>query len=234
MLKFIARWKTNVFGAEGELWEVSPNAWHYRLYRYWQNTGGRNRYRYQENFCHYFRVVFLWAPLRWVIMANYKSYVRPWWFLSLVVLGVIGIFWPKVALVIIIYPITLLVTLVIAVGVFGMSTSILHKTGAYRWMSKNYKVALMVFLLTAVIIIGMIGYFDTYYFLRGLAVIGITSGVLVVFILAVVGTLILWGNASKPEKGTGPLEVIRLAGRFLINNKKKICPFVKLPDESVA
>ncbi|TEU03019.1 hypothetical protein E3I18_00045 [Candidatus Woesebacteria bacterium] len=33
-----------------------------KLYRYWQRRGGRNKYDYQENLCHFVRVCVFWAP----------------------------------------------------------------------------------------------------------------------------------------------------------------------------
>lgn len=42
-----------------------PSLWHAKLYLYWLATGGMNGPGYKENFCHYWRVVLLWAPRRW-------------------------------------------------------------------------------------------------------------------------------------------------------------------------
>jgi hypothetical protein len=33
-----------------------------KLYRYWQRRGGKNKYDYQENLCHFVRVCVFWAP----------------------------------------------------------------------------------------------------------------------------------------------------------------------------
>jgi hypothetical protein len=54
--------------AEGEAkrrtWNPDPNSAHARVYRWWQNK--TRQYVSQENFCHYWRVVLIWALLHWL------------------------------------------------------------------------------------------------------------------------------------------------------------------------
>ena len=45
---------------------IHTDSWHYRLYAYWLRLSGGNKPGYQENLCHYMRVLVLWAPARWV------------------------------------------------------------------------------------------------------------------------------------------------------------------------
>lgn len=46
-------------------WDPHPDSAHYRVYRYWQRKS-KHMHVTNENFCHYWRVVFLWAPLHWL------------------------------------------------------------------------------------------------------------------------------------------------------------------------
>lgn len=52
---------------------VAENSWHYRIYSWWVNHDGGNTWGYKENFCHYCRVVLIWAPWRWVVYDLFKS-----------------------------------------------------------------------------------------------------------------------------------------------------------------
>jgi len=49
-----------------EEFEVDPNSWHGRLYRYWRGGAVFKTEGYQERFCHYWRAVLIWAPLSWL------------------------------------------------------------------------------------------------------------------------------------------------------------------------
>ncbi len=46
-------------------WNPNSDSGHYKMYRWWLRKSGKRINR--ENFCHYWRVVFIWAPLRWII-----------------------------------------------------------------------------------------------------------------------------------------------------------------------
>lgn len=46
-------------------WSPSKGSFHYRIYRWWERKSGKEVVR--ENFCHYCRVVLIWAPLRWLV-----------------------------------------------------------------------------------------------------------------------------------------------------------------------
>lgn len=43
-----------------------PSLWHVKFYLYWRRRGGKNKEESRENWCHYWRVVLLHAPRRWV------------------------------------------------------------------------------------------------------------------------------------------------------------------------
>lgn len=45
---------------------IDRNAWHYRVYKYWQDWGRGNTLAYRENLCHYVRVLLFWAPMTWL------------------------------------------------------------------------------------------------------------------------------------------------------------------------
>lgn len=47
-------------------WSPSADSAHYKVYLWWVRRSGR--WVPRENFCHYWRVVFIWAPLRWLAM----------------------------------------------------------------------------------------------------------------------------------------------------------------------
>lgn len=61
----------------GEI-SVDQDAWHYRVYQWWQYHGGRNNWGYRENLCHYMRVILIWAPLFWLFKVPIYKSVRPW------------------------------------------------------------------------------------------------------------------------------------------------------------
>lgn len=48
--------------AERRNWNPDVDSAHYKVYRWWLRRSGKRIQ--QENFCHYWRVVFIWAPLR--------------------------------------------------------------------------------------------------------------------------------------------------------------------------
>jgi hypothetical protein len=50
-----------------EPYEVRPHTWHARVYRYWHNHAEFKTTGYQENLCHYWRVITFWGPLSWVL-----------------------------------------------------------------------------------------------------------------------------------------------------------------------
>lgn len=54
--------RRNTYIAERDSFSPNPDGWAMKRYRRWQACGGR-RWK-TENFCHFFRVVFLWSYLR--------------------------------------------------------------------------------------------------------------------------------------------------------------------------
>lgn len=52
--------------AERRNWNPSEDDAHYRIYAWWMDRTGNRPSR--ENFCHYWRVVLIWAPLRWLLV----------------------------------------------------------------------------------------------------------------------------------------------------------------------
>ena len=54
----------------------SPHSWHAKLYIYWLN-GGKNKPGYQENFCHYWRVALIYAPLIWLLTQKVGGTLPP-------------------------------------------------------------------------------------------------------------------------------------------------------------
>lgn len=45
-------------------WNPAPGSAHHKIYRWWQRKSGKHVP--VENFCHFWRVVLIWAPLRWL------------------------------------------------------------------------------------------------------------------------------------------------------------------------
>lgn len=45
-------------------WDPDPSSWHFRMYKWWQRKSAH--YNSRDNFCHYWRVVLIWAPLVWL------------------------------------------------------------------------------------------------------------------------------------------------------------------------
>lgn len=45
---------------------IKTDSWHYRWYAYWLERGRGNKPHYQENLCHYVRVLLFWAPMTWL------------------------------------------------------------------------------------------------------------------------------------------------------------------------
>ena len=101
--------------AERRDWNPQPDSAHYRVYKWWMERSGKRPDR--ENLCHYWQVVLIWAPLRWL--------VKP----LLVLLGiavVAGLIWVGVVL-----PIALLAILALPYVVFAgyVGKQLLHKVG---------------------------------------------------------------------------------------------------------
>lgn len=46
-------------------WDPDPASFHYRVYRWWAKKANRD-IDTEDNFCHYWRVVMIWAPLRFL------------------------------------------------------------------------------------------------------------------------------------------------------------------------
>lgn len=62
----------------GEIVIKDPKTWHYRIYRFWREKTGGNPHWYNENLCHYVRVLVIWAPWNWFKLQNLFLFVRPW------------------------------------------------------------------------------------------------------------------------------------------------------------
>lgn len=57
---------------------VDQDSWHYATYNWWRKHSRGNRPGYRENFCHYVRVILIWAPLLWLFKVPLFKRVRPW------------------------------------------------------------------------------------------------------------------------------------------------------------
>ncbi len=66
---------------------VLPDArsWLARIYVYWLKVTN-SRIPRQENFCHFWRVILIWAPLEWLYMTKrgWRGWLRPYEFLALI------------------------------------------------------------------------------------------------------------------------------------------------------
>ena len=62
---------------------ISANSIPGRIYSYWLKMGGGNRPGYQENFCHFCRVLLVWAPLKFFLSQKIVWIVRPWMLVAL-------------------------------------------------------------------------------------------------------------------------------------------------------
>lgn len=62
--------RTRAVRTQGEIarrdWNPQPGSVHLRMYQWWQERSKQGYDRPRENFCHYWRVVVIWAPLRWL------------------------------------------------------------------------------------------------------------------------------------------------------------------------
>lgn len=62
--------RTRMVRTQGEIarrdWNPQPGSVHLRMYQWWQERSKHGYDRPRENFCHYWRVVMIWAPLRWL------------------------------------------------------------------------------------------------------------------------------------------------------------------------
>lgn len=81
---------------------VGEESWHYKLYQWWKQQTGGNSWGYQENLCHYIRVIVLWVPLIWFFQVPLFKWVRPWMIVA-TALTLLAIFtayqlWPEVTL----------------------------------------------------------------------------------------------------------------------------------------
>ncbi|OGM34496.1 hypothetical protein A3D01_03045 [Candidatus Woesebacteria bacterium RIFCSPHIGHO2_02_FULL_39_13] len=54
-----------------------------RIYLYWERMTGGNPYWYQENLCHFVRVLIFWTPLAWFTKHRlFKTDIKPWMVVS--------------------------------------------------------------------------------------------------------------------------------------------------------
>jgi hypothetical protein len=58
--------------------EIDPDTWHARVYEYWRTRAEFNIDGYQENLCHYWRAVVIWAPLAWILTTNVTKRLPLW------------------------------------------------------------------------------------------------------------------------------------------------------------
>lgn len=74
---------------------VSPDSWHYQVYRWWLRTLNKNRPEGGENLCHYMRVVLLYSPLLWCLTprkANHSFSSTPIIVVMMAALGCVLVF----------------------------------------------------------------------------------------------------------------------------------------------
>ena len=55
---------------------IRTDSWHYRWYMYWLAHGRGVVPGYQENLCHYIRVLLFWAPGTWIDQHSYWDWEK--------------------------------------------------------------------------------------------------------------------------------------------------------------
>lgn len=61
----------------------NPSVWHAKFYLYWLKHGGQNKANYKENWCHYWRVVLLYTPRKWIFAEEVLWKFVPHWVIAL-------------------------------------------------------------------------------------------------------------------------------------------------------
>lgn len=67
---------------------VVDTSWHFQLYN-WYIKSHPLRAEYQENLCHYMRVILIWTPLHWFMRGNLIYGIPPVWLALLT--GIVGL-----------------------------------------------------------------------------------------------------------------------------------------------
>lgn len=234
---------------------VNENAWHYRFYQWWQSNGGHNKPAYRENLCHYMRVVLLWVPLFWSVKTRYRFGMRPvypvmiglwsgiyyllpdslhafWVILSLVSTFYIGIFFlfrKKEAIDRFIDKISPPLILIWESG--------LDK--AFAWFFKKKYWHIRPFMVATILLLAVWGMYYPFTVLKLFGILGATTGAGA----ALVGILLLAFEISDKRKERRKkaqpnyynfsyqksTSSVKLAGQFVMAKKRKICPFINLP-----
>ena len=100
-----------------------------RIYAYWERHGGKNKSDYNENLCHFVRVLFIWTPLFFFFKQPLgHRYIRLW------MVGLVGLLaasylaWPR-AILAVLSIIGLMVIVVVVIAIMICAVVFLDKIG---------------------------------------------------------------------------------------------------------
>ena len=226
---------------------VSRKSWHYRLYQYWQKTGGKNQYGFRENLCHYCRVVALWAPLHWFLYQKLwsLSVLRPWVIaLVTMLLSTIGVtaaiwpaeFWHVFGRILIVLGMTIGIMLLIAFIMWAFLWKLNVDDKVKAWFDRHEKTKTILeaspFVFLGVYFLGLLGL--GFYFHP--LITGIVIGSLIGTVMLLIAVASLWeryrkrayATPKRPPTAIG--EGVKLAWQYLMAKKHKVCPLIRFTD----
>lgn len=231
---------------------VSRQTWHGRLWHWWRDhsefkNGKLDSYR--ENLCHYVRVVVFWGPL--ALFLRYP--LGRWWLTPFTLLaGIAGLTGITTALILSPGDVLAVVGILLAVALFttmaGLSCAYIdeHKEDIRQWWRTDgygthpikavgrflsrpiLKVPVAVWLVIATILL-LTALVDV---AIGLFVLGVIGWIIALIAIASgVGFLSEKAKARKAAKAGEPEPeegAVRVAGRYLVAKKHKVCPFIEV------
>lgn len=266
---------------------VGPDSWHYHIYKWWRDNGGKPKLGYRENFCHYVRVLVFLVPFAWFFRVPLFWKVRPWMPVTALSVGISVTYcamrWPEESWSALIASFQgLLITGVLIVCISGTSAlaSYLGKRDFDLWLKHQWrdrlepalsfvwKKAIVPFFTRgrwvfypwtttlATILVGgayLLGWETTQTALLLVASVAtaafivVGSGILAVVVVEF-GLVRPISNVSKRrerrrsarsssvrsshvlrDRGTS---TVRMAGTFVMAKKRRICPFINLPQDT--
>lgn len=238
-------------------WTVSTQSRHFRLYQMWRDFGGANPKGYRENFCHYWRVVVLWAPLRWFLYKTFfdMEVVRPASITgaALVALAatVMAIIWPMGFLTLIFYTFLLSLGMATLFGLLYLGETYSDEIGdflakifrpigkvlkpifrpvvaAFDWFFLSTPVWKVVTPWSVVVAIAVVTAFILFPGPMFIITGVLIGGGLAWAAIALTAEAISdWYYSHRRRKAQRPDGIVRLTGLYMVSKKHGICPYVE-------
>lgn len=212
-----------------------------RWYRYWEEKGG---FLYgRENFCHFVRTVFFYAPARWFFFARRAKIVAPWSVTLLLTLSTLFWLWPVITAICV-------GVLTVIVGIASLMSYFSDDIEEFAGATAESAGPLFTF--------KVIGNLPAWFFLIS-TLIGLClfflpdftfPALMVVFVAVVWMDLLIgalfglselsdylrcrmanWLQAERRPSKIG--EFLKIIGAYLHALKKGVCPFIEIKENSI-